>query len=275
VKLLTWNIQWCRGVDGRVDPGRIARTALALADPDIVCLQEVAANFPQLEGSAGEDQPRLLAAAFAGYSALFAAGADVADGAGGRRRFGNMILSRLPVGRVQRHALPWPADAAVPSMPRVALEAVVETAFGPLRVVTTHLEYYSGTQRAAQIARLRELQAQAVLHAASGNSFPEETGPFRALPYPASAVIAGDFNMPPRDPLLAQMGDTFADAWRTAHPGAAHPPTFCLHEHEHGDEPYCCDYVFVTPDLVPRLRSVRVDGDVRASDHQPVIVELA
>jgi hypothetical protein len=28
------------------------------------------------------------------------------------------------------------------------------------------------------------------------------------------------------------------------------------------------------PDLVPRLRSIRIDADNRASDHQPVIVEL-
>ena len=25
MKLITWNIQWCLGVDGRVDPGRIGR----------------------------------------------------------------------------------------------------------------------------------------------------------------------------------------------------------------------------------------------------------
>ena len=24
MKLLTWNVQWCRGMDGKVDPGRIA-----------------------------------------------------------------------------------------------------------------------------------------------------------------------------------------------------------------------------------------------------------
>jgi endonuclease/exonuclease/phosphatase family metal-dependent hydrolase len=42
-----------------------------------------------------------------------------------------------------------------------------------------------------------------------------------------------------------------------------------------GESPYCCDYVFVTRDLAPRLRSIRVDTENRASDHQPVIVELA
>ena len=41
-----------------------------------------------------------------------------------------------------------------------------------------------------------------------------------------------------------------------------------------GVAPYFCDFVFVTPDLVPRLRSMRIDADNRASDHQPIIVEL-
>jgi endonuclease/exonuclease/phosphatase family metal-dependent hydrolase len=48
-----------------------------------------------------------------------------------------------------------------------------------------------------------------------------------------------------------------------------------VHERKEGQLPYCCDYVFVTEDLVPRLRSITVDSENRASDHQPVIVELA
>ncbi|MGZ5241322.1 MAG: endonuclease/exonuclease/phosphatase family protein [Caldimonas sp.] len=62
MKLVTWNIQWCLGVDGRVDPKRIVGEARAFCDFDVLCLQEVAANFPALQGSAGEDQFALLAA---------------------------------------------------------------------------------------------------------------------------------------------------------------------------------------------------------------------
>ena len=36
----------------------------------------------------------------------------------------------------------------------------------------------------------------------------------------------------------------------------------------------CCDYVFVTPDLVPRLKSIRIDAQTQASDHQPVLLEF-
>ena len=55
MRLLSWNIQWCRGVDGRVDPERIARVARELADADVICLQEVARGFPSLAGSGGEE----------------------------------------------------------------------------------------------------------------------------------------------------------------------------------------------------------------------------
>ena len=46
MKLITWNVQWCRGVDGRVDPARIVAEAKRLADFDVLCLQEIADNFP-------------------------------------------------------------------------------------------------------------------------------------------------------------------------------------------------------------------------------------
>jgi hypothetical protein len=41
----------------------------------------------------------LLAHAFKGYTAHVVSGVDVPDGAGHRRRFGNMILSRLPFAK--------------------------------------------------------------------------------------------------------------------------------------------------------------------------------
>ena len=53
---------------------------------------------------------------------------------------------------------------------------------------------------------------------------------------------------------------------------SARQATFHLFD---GETPYCCDYVFVTPDLVPRLKSIRIDTQTQASDHQPVLLELA
>lgn len=271
MRLVSWNLQWCRGMDGVVDPRRVAAAARELADADVFCFQEVAQGYDTLPGSAGEDQVAALGAEYPGYSAHYARGVDVA-GPAGRRRFGNLILSRLPVGRVLRHSLPWPEHAGVPSMPRVALEAVIVAPWGPVRVTTTHLEYYSARQRAAQVERLLELNAEAAAHAAAKPSARDDEGPFHPQPRPAAGILTGDFNMRPDDPLVARLGSAFTDAWLQAHPGEPHAHTFRL---ERADEaPYCCDFVFVTRDLAPRVRSVRVDAHTRVSDHQPVIVEL-
>ena len=143
MRVLTWNIQWGRGADGRVDLARSVAAIRAAGEVELVCLQEVACNFPGLAGGAREDEPAHIAAAFPGFEAVFGAGMDVPDGGGGRARFGKLLLSRLPVGQVFRHLRPAPADADFPSMQRVCVEAVVSTARGPLRVMTTHLEYYS------------------------------------------------------------------------------------------------------------------------------------
>lgn len=277
MRLLSWNVQWCRGVDGRVDPGRIAAEAEKF-DPDVICMQEIASNFPELAGSQGEDQVQELLRALPTYEACFASGVEVPGSKGGRSRFGNLILSRLPVGRVLRHSLPWPPSPDVPSMPRVALEAVVQASFGPVRITTTHLEYHSKAHRAAQIERLRDLH----MEACAPRLQIDEPGTYKWLPRPPSAIVCGDFNLPPDDSLHGRMQErfesdavpSFVDGWQALNPGKSHPHSFRLYERKEGQAPYCCDFVFVTADLVPRLRAVRVDGLNQASDHQPVILEL-
>jgi endonuclease/exonuclease/phosphatase family metal-dependent hydrolase len=270
MKLLCWNVQWCRGVDGVVDPARIAREARRFADPDVLCFQEVAAHFPELPGSRDEDQPEVLLQNFPRFQAAFAPAVDL-PGSVKRKQYGNLLLSRLPMGRVLRHSLPWLAASDVPSMPRVALETLIEAPFGALRVITTHLEYYSKAHRAAQIERLGEIHQEAMVARLA-----VKDGVFQAPHRPASAIVCGDFNLPPQDALHRRMLEHgFVDAWQALNPGRPHPHTFRIYEHDEGELPYCCDYVFVTPDLVPRLREVRVDGATQASDHQPVSVTLA
>jgi len=261
-------------MDGRVDPARIFRDARAY-DPDVCCFQEVAAKFETLAGSAGEDQFEILGGLFRGFSVHAAVAVDVPDGRGGRRRFGNMILSRLPVRQVFRHSLPWPRDDSVPNMPRVALETVIEAPWGEdISVSTTHLEYYSRLQRTAQVDRLLELVAERQAHARAAPSSKYKSGPFEPLARPAHSILTGDFNMKPEDPLTGRLRETYADAWAAAHPGEAQPPTFGVFDSEFASAPYACDFVFASRSLAPRIAAVRVDVDNKSSDHQPVIVEL-
>jgi endonuclease/exonuclease/phosphatase family metal-dependent hydrolase len=284
VKLITWNTQWCRGVDHKVDPARIVRHAKALADFDVLCLQEIANNFPdpRLPGSRGENQFAELAKLLPGYQPVPGVAVDVPAEEGGRRHFGNMILSRLPVLQVFRHMLPWPADPSVPSMQRSALEVVLELPSGPLRVTTTHLEYYSAVQRAAQVERLRELQAEAAGHAGAPRHPEKERGPFRRVPRPASSILTADINFPPEDPLHARLQaplspgvPAYRDAWQICRPGDPHPPTLGVHDKEQWPGPaFACDFIFVTEDLAGRVEDVVVNEATDASDHQPVLLVL-
>jgi endonuclease/exonuclease/phosphatase family metal-dependent hydrolase len=285
LKLITWNVQWCRGVDGRVDPARIAAEAQALADFDVLCLQEIADNFPdpRLAGSSGEDQFTLLAALLPGYAAAAGIATDHPGQGVRRRRFGNMILSRLPVRQIYRHLLPSPVDPGVNGMSRIAIETVVTASFGDVRVLTTHLEYYSRKQRSAQVETLRAIYAEGHGHARAGSIVDTTGGPFHTYLLPTATIVTGDFNLEPDDPLHARMSEPFADgtpsladAWEVAHPGEPHPSTFKIYEKEEPGEPeQHCDFIFVSGDLAPRVRGVRVDQKTQASDHQPVYLELA
>jgi endonuclease/exonuclease/phosphatase family metal-dependent hydrolase len=280
--LVTWNLQWGLGLDGRVDFARIVATARALGDFDVLCVQEIADNFPGLEGNDDRDQFAELAGLLPGHARAQGYGVDLAGEGGRRRRFGNAIFSRYPIHTVRRHALPWPADEKIAGMPRVAVEATVATPFGAVRVTTTHLEYYSDTQRRAQAAGLRELHEEACARALSPGKAVSEGGPFDTRPQPTAAILTGDFNFPPEHPAheeiqrpIAAGAFRYRDAWRIAHGERPHDPTFCVHQRHYSKTPYCCDFIFVSEPLAQRVRRVEVDVRTRDSDHQPVLLELA
>lgn len=282
MKLLTWNIQWGRGIDGRVDLARVVRDVRGIGDFDVICLQEVAVNFPGLAGNDARDQVAELAALLPGYTPIYAPATDVPDGEGGRKQFGNTIFSRLPVGQVWRHLLPWPSDPGVPSMQRVLLEAVVQAEFGAVRVMTTHLEYYSLPQRQAQIDAIRHLHAEACAHARQPRRGEgEQGGSFEVYERPSAALLCGDMNFPveaaEHAQVLAPFTDAtpaFVDGWAVLHGDAPHAPTVGIHPVDFVDAPACFDFVFLTENLAPRLQTIAVDMETEASDHQPVWVEL-
>ncbi len=284
MKLITWNVQWCRGVDGRVDPARIVAEAKKLADFDVLCLQEIADNFPdpRLAGNTSDDQFAALAALLPGFTAVPGVAVDHPAEGARRRRFGNLILSRLPVCQAYRHLLPSPIDAGLKGMPRIAVEAVVGAPFGEVRVITTHLEYYSQLQRSAQIDALRAIYAEGHGYARAGTITDTSGGPFHTFLRPAATVITGDFNLEPDDPLHARMMARFADgppplvdAWEWSHPGVPHESTFKIYEKEIPGEPELhCDFIFVSDGLKSRVTDVRVDRATQAADHQPVILTL-
>jgi endonuclease/exonuclease/phosphatase family metal-dependent hydrolase len=170
-------------------------------------------------------------------------------------------------------------------MQRHALEVVVAAPFGPLRVVTTHLEFFSAAHRVAQVERLRRLHQEASQRAHDPDWPDESDGPYRFVPRPAASVLCGDFNVEPTDPLHEALAAPFddgatpawRDAWAVAHPGGTpHDPTCGIADKEQWpDGAHCRDFVFVTEDLAPRVVAVAVDTATTASDHQPVALTLA
>jgi endonuclease/exonuclease/phosphatase family metal-dependent hydrolase len=152
---------------------------------------------------------------------------------------------------------------------------------GPIRVTTTHLEYYSDIQRRAQALRLHALHDEACQRAAAPGFPTAEGGPFDPAPQTLSAILIADFNFPPEHPAYEDIqqalpggGPRYRDAWPQVHGHTPHAPTFCVYDKRYSKTPYCCDFVFVSEDLSKRVRAVEVNGETRASDHQPVLLEL-
>jgi endonuclease/exonuclease/phosphatase family metal-dependent hydrolase len=281
MRILSWNIQYGLGVDGRIDLGRIARVAQAMGAADVMCFQELASGFPEVDKGAGADQPAQLAALFPGLEPVFRPALDRPGAAGApRRRFGNMVLSRWPVLGVDAHVLPRPPDASVMHMVRQALAVVVAAPCGPMRIVTTHLEFHSARHRAAQIDRLRDLQME---WAGAARQPPRPgAGTYAPDPPAVGTVFCGDFNFPPEDPAYAQIQAPFhdgtpalRDAWRMVAPDRPHAPTCGIYDAAQWPQgPHARDFFFVSADLAGRIESVATDTSTDASDHQPILLAL-
>lgn len=279
MKVLTWNIQWGLGFDGKVDLARIVETARAFCDADVICFQEVSRGFRDYD--LGQNQPALLASLLPGYTAIFRPAVDLIAPDGGRQVFGNMILSRLPVLQVTSHMLPWPATDAR-TMQRQALEAIVESEVGPVAVTTCHLEFHSTQHREAQVREIQRLHVDRTLRGCL--TFEDRTsGPYRTIPAVTAAIVCGDFNFEPEDALYDEMQralgentSAFVDAWATRHPGQSHAPTAGITDVDQWPNgAHCRDFIFVTDNWRSAIRDLRVDTDTTASDHQPVAIDLA
>jgi endonuclease/exonuclease/phosphatase family metal-dependent hydrolase len=267
-----------RGCDGIVDLKRIISDARAFADAEVYCFQEISSGFTGLDG--GVDQAAALAAMMPGHRPIFYPAVDSSDDTGKRRCFGNATFSRLPVLRIENHLLPWPTTVPVRSMRRQALEVTVRSTFGPLRITNTHLKFHSGDHREVQIERLLDLQQDASTRAKA--VVVEDKEPYASQVVEPSGILCGDFNFDSSDAQHAKLGNpsrpglNYRDAWSICYPGRPHLPTCGIYDRKqwpNGED--CRDFIFVTEDLAGRVRRIAVDSKTAASDHQPVLIELA
>lgn len=222
LSIVTWNVRHCLGFDRRVTPGRILEV-LARLGPDVVALQEV--DVRRLR-SGFMDQPAWLAMRL-GMQPIFCETT---------RGYGHAVLTRLPVERVERIALP-----AEPSCePRAALDLVL----GPLRVLATHMSL-SAPDRTAQARVIAARLARA-----------EE--PF---------VVVGDLNAGPRqlgyEELMPMVRDPLA--WMPRYRRCTWPAFVPLRAFDH---------VLLSPSLRARHAYVLGGPAVLASDHRAVVAEV-
>jgi len=95
LRVATYNVHRCRGLDGRVRPERIAEVLWELK-ADVIALQEV---LSRLGGPPQADQARFLACSL-GYH--YARGATRAHRGA---IYGNVVLSRFPIVHVRHYDL--------------------------------------------------------------------------------------------------------------------------------------------------------------------------
>ena len=288
MKIVTYNIQYGRGKDGRFDLDRIAAE---VAGADLIALQEVERFWTR---SGGADQPRLIARRFPDHYWAYGPGVDLhlagagpgEDSAAGRRQFGNMLISRVPLLAIRHHLLPKHASLGPPmSLQRSALEAAIAAGGGHVRVYTVHLTHLSAATRLPQVEALLAIHANAVREGppVSGSGLGEEwTVDGMPPPMPRDAILLGDFNMEPDSaeyerivgPMSRYGGritnpEGFVDAWVEAGNAIDAGTTA-----EVKDVPVRLDYCFVSAGLKDRIRTVRVDSDAAGSDHQPVWMDI-
>jgi endonuclease/exonuclease/phosphatase family metal-dependent hydrolase len=95
LRVATYNIHRCRGLDGRTSPSRIADVIRAI-DPDIIALQEVVGASPRAAGHAEELGAQL------GMGWVMAPARHLRQAL-----FGNVVLSRLPILHHAQYDLSW------------------------------------------------------------------------------------------------------------------------------------------------------------------------
>lgn len=145
VRVVTYNIHKCVGVDGRYDPARIV-AVLREIDAEIACLQEVGARRGLGRHS---DQWAYLGEA---------TGCRVILGAGLRERrgrFGNVILTRFPILAARSIDLTVAGCDA-----RGAIDADLSVGDRVLRVIATHFGLRAAERR-LQANRLMTLLSEA------------------------------------------------------------------------------------------------------------------
>ncbi len=240
LRVMTYNIHSCVGIDGKVRPERIARVINGF-DPDLVAVQEVDAHRPR---SGRHDQSQLIADHLRMGHAFHAMFEEQ------KERYGIAIFSKHPFTLVKSGFL----TLAAPRLFREARGAIwVKLEFEgrpPVHFINTH--FGLGLKE-------RRLQAEELL----GNKW------LAGIPENEPVILCGDFNSSPRSTACRLLRGHLRDAQESL-PGHTPRPTFS------SVKPFTrIDHVFVSRHFkIDRVEVPDTPAALLASDHLPLCVEL-
>jgi endonuclease/exonuclease/phosphatase family metal-dependent hydrolase len=239
LRVMTYNVHSCVGMDGRLSPERIGRV-IAQYRPDVVALQELDVGRTR---TGGADQAQLIAR-YLRMEFHFHPALHVEE-----ERYGDAILTHLPLRVVKAAALPRPRVGRMLE-PRGALWVAVELNGTEVQIINTHLGLLQGERR---------IQADALLG-------PDWLG-HEACRDPA--ILCGDFNALPSGRVWRKLTGRLRDAHDAA-PGNERGRTLF------GRYPAArIDYVFVGDDIeVVEAQVAKTELARTASDHLPLIVDI-
>ena len=237
LRVMSYNVHSCIGMDGRVSPRRIARV-IAEQSPDLVALQEL--DHGRLR-SRGENQASTIAKIL-GYHVTFLA--TVTRGA---ERYGHAVLSRWPIRTVKVANLPTRSFSIWPE-PRGALWSRVFLGNMPVNILTTHL---------GLSARERLDQMQTLLG-------PNWLGPILDS---QAIILCGDFNLPPGTAPYRLAADRLRDVASNVSEALN---TFI------SSRPFArIDHIFASSHFITESVSVVRNYLTRvSSDHLPLLADL-
>jgi endonuclease/exonuclease/phosphatase family metal-dependent hydrolase len=236
LRLMTYNVHGCVGMDGRLAPERIARV-IARQDPDVVALQELDVGRRR---SGGMDQAGEVARLL-GMSAHFHPAVAMEE-----EKYGDAVLGRVPLRLVRTGVLLGRRG----NEPRGALWVEVMMEGKPLQVINTHLSLWPGE---------RLSQAESLLG-------PDWLGDPRAA---GPAVLCGDFNARPGSQVCRRLGARLRDAQLELAGRRPRGTWFGRWPMGRIDHVYLGEGLRVREVIVPAT-----ELDKTASDHLPLVVDL-
>lgn len=239
LRVATYNVHGCRGMDARRSEKRIAEV-IAVLEVDVIGLQELDLNRRR---SAGVDQAALIADQL-GWHRFFHPALRRED-----EQYGDAILSRYPLKLRKAQGLPSVTTRICPES-RAAIWMEIETPGGAVHVINTHL----GLGR-----RERFMQAQLL-------AGPEWLG---SVPTSDPLILLGDFNSLPTSPAFQILARQLRDVRTLVNPAPSlksFPTRLPL---------LAVDHILVNEYFgVNSVRIVRNAQTKIASDHFPVVADL-